>query len=121
MNCSSKSFGIATIFFLTLALGACSSFAPKRFPDPENFTWVELPYILHEPVLITHAGDGSGRLFVVIKRGKIAVIANGELLPTQFMDIGARVNSEFIEQGLLVWPSIQITNGTDFFTLITPI
>lgn len=101
MNCSSKSFGTATIFFLALALGACSSVAPKRFPDPEQFSWVELPHDIKEPVFITNAGDGSGRLFVVIRRGKVEVIANGELLPTLFLDIGSKVNREFVEQGLL--------------------
>ncbi|MBT5050440.1 MAG: hypothetical protein HOM58_18210 [Rhodospirillaceae bacterium] len=42
-----------------------------------------------------HAGDGSGRLFVVDMRGKIHVIRNGRVLPTPFLDIGA-IRSKYL-------------------------
>ncbi|HEY7863282.1 MAG TPA: PQQ-dependent sugar dehydrogenase [Thermoanaerobaculia bacterium] len=43
---------------------------------------------LEMPVAITHAGDGSGRLFITEQEGRIRVWKNGVLLPTPFLDIG---------------------------------
>ncbi|GAB4324450.1 MAG: PQQ-dependent sugar dehydrogenase [Candidatus Zixiibacteriota bacterium] len=56
------------------------------------------------PVMLTHAGDGSGRLFVVDQAGQIRVIENGTLLPTPFLDLTAKIpalNPGFDERGLL--------------------
>lgn len=55
---------------------------------------------LNAPVLITHAGDGSGRLFVVEQGGAIRILQNGQLLPTPFLDISDRVAFDG-EAGLL--------------------
>lgn len=52
------------------------------------------------PVHITHAGDGSERLFVVEQAGRIWIIQDGALLSTPFLDISDRVVSGG-EQGLL--------------------
>jgi glucose/arabinose dehydrogenase len=56
---------------------------------------------LRSPVYVTHAGDGSGRLFVVEKGGTIALLRNGQRAPRPFLDITALVNSSGSEQGLL--------------------
>ncbi len=57
---------------------------------------------LSQPVLVTHAGDGSGRLFVLERVGRIRVINNtGSLLPTSFLDITSLVGSSGSEEGLL--------------------
>lgn len=53
------------------------------------------------PLYLTHAGDGSNRLFVVEQAGKIFVIENGALNPTPFLDIVPIVGSGGNEQGLL--------------------
>ena len=55
---------------------------------------------LDQPVHITHAGDGSQRLFVVEQEGRIRIVKNQTLLPTPFLDISARVRC-CGEQGLL--------------------
>ncbi|MEO5657255.1 MAG: glucose dehydrogenase, partial [Nitrospiria bacterium] len=55
---------------------------------------------LIQPVHIAHAGDGSGRLFVVEQRGVIRVVKRGALSPTPFLNISARVAC-CEEQGLL--------------------
>jgi glucose/arabinose dehydrogenase len=56
---------------------------------------------LEMPVGIAHAGDGSGRLFVLEKVGRIRVVRDGALLPAPFLDISDRVGSSGSEQGLL--------------------
>ncbi len=53
------------------------------------------------PVFLTHAGDGSGRLFVVEKTGKIWVIDGGEMQPAPFLDVSAKITTGGNEQGLL--------------------
>ncbi len=66
---------------------------------------------LTAPVYLTHAGDGTDRLFVVNQPGKIWVIENGQLLNTPFLDVTDRVHmpgffgtldvNDFDERGLL--------------------
>ncbi len=53
------------------------------------------------PVWLTHAGDGSGRLFILEKAGTIRVVRDGQLVATPFLDIRDRVGSSASEQGLL--------------------
>ena len=53
-----------------------------------------------QPVYLTHAGDGSGRTFVVEQEGRIRVIKNGALLSTPFLSITDRVEC-CGEEGLL--------------------
>ena len=56
---------------------------------------------LNDPVGIANAGDGSGRLFVVERSGRIRIIEAGGVLGGVFLDIGGRVGSVSSEQGLL--------------------
>jgi len=44
---------------------------------------------LDRPVFLTHAGDGSGRIFIVQQRGQIRVVQNGQLLPVPLLNIAA--------------------------------
>lgn len=55
---------------------------------------------LSEPVFLGHAGDGSGRIFVVEQAGRIRIFQNGTLLATPFLDIRSRVTAGG-ERGLL--------------------
>lgn len=52
------------------------------------------------PLFITHAGDGSGRFFIIEQAGRIRILANGQLLTRPFLDITNRVLSGG-ERGLL--------------------
>jgi glucose/arabinose dehydrogenase len=53
------------------------------------------------PVYLANAGDGSGRVFVVEKAGRIKVIKNGKALEEPFLDIVPKVRSKESERGLL--------------------
>jgi glucose/arabinose dehydrogenase len=55
-------------------------------------------------LFLTHAGDGSGRLFIVDQPGLIRVVKSGALLPTPFLDLTSKtiaVNAFFDERGVL--------------------
>lgn len=53
------------------------------------------------PTSVTHAGDGSGRLFVTEKFGAIRLVRAGVISPTPFLNLSALVNASSTEQGLL--------------------
>jgi len=55
---------------------------------------------LDQPVFLTHAGDGSGRLFVIEQEGRIRVLEGGEIAAPPFLDIVERVRC-CGERGLL--------------------
>ncbi len=59
---------------------------------------------LTAPLLVTHAGDGSGRLFIVEQVGRIRIVQGGSLLPIPFLDVSASmvsINTGYDERGLL--------------------
>ena len=56
---------------------------------------------LQSPLFVTHAGDGSGQLFIVEQPGTIRIIDHGVLLDTPFLDLRDRVWTKGNEQGLL--------------------
>jgi glucose/arabinose dehydrogenase len=55
---------------------------------------------LSAPLGATHAGDNTGKMYIVEQAGRIRLVDNGALLPTPFLDISGRVISGG-EQGLL--------------------
>jgi len=71
------------------------------FADPAAYKWSLIAEGFISPVLVTNAGDGSGRLFVVEQAGVIRVIENDAPLADPFLDISAQVGSLGNEQGLL--------------------
>lgn len=101
-----KDFQQYRTLLLALSLAMLLSLAPAPSPASlETVVWPEIefsPYIsgVDKPVHITHAGDGSGRLFVVEQPGRIRLVKGDSLLPTPFLDISARVLFGG-EQGLL--------------------
>jgi len=94
--------------------------APAAFnPLAVNLTLTSVATGLSSPVLVTHAGDGSGRLFIVEQTGKIWIIKGGTLLPTPFLSLSASILAGG-EQGLLglaFHPQFEI-NGK-FYVYIT--
>ena len=76
-------------------------------PPPGDVTVALVPVAtsLPPPTFVTHAGDGSGRLFVVLQTGQIRIITSaGALLPTPFLDVSASMvtlDGTYDERGLL--------------------
>jgi len=87
---------------LSFALSACrerkSSPAPPVVP---NISLVLTAGGFTRPLAIVHAGDGSGRLFVVEQGGSVKIIKNGTVLATPFLNISPLLISSAGEQGLL--------------------
>jgi glucose/arabinose dehydrogenase len=55
---------------------------------------------LSSPVDITHAGDGSGRLFITLQGGRVVIFDGVQILSPPFLDINSLVSSGG-ERGLL--------------------
>jgi len=70
-------------------------------PDPDGYQWSLVADGFTQPIGLSTAGDGSGRLFVIEKPGQIRIIADGNLVPEPFLDIRDRVGASGSEQGLL--------------------
>ncbi|MGE4197758.1 MAG: sorbosone dehydrogenase family protein [Phycisphaerales bacterium] len=80
---------------------------------------------LISPIFATHAGDGSGRLFIVDQAGTIRIVQNGVLLPAPFLNLTAELpplNPGFDERGLLgvAFHPDYATNGRFFVRYSKP-
>jgi glucose/arabinose dehydrogenase len=75
-----------------------ASVAPA-VPGPGSVKLTKLVDVA-QPVLAIGSGDGSGRLFIVQKTGRIRIYHNGALRSTPFLNISSLV-SKGSEQGLL--------------------
>lgn len=81
---------------------AAPSASTQQSPgDVPKIALQALPFGFRQPLFLTHAGDGSGRMFVVEKAGTIRVIKEDQVLPTPFIDLSSKVRSSGSEQGLL--------------------
>jgi glucose/arabinose dehydrogenase len=90
--------------------GTGNSSSPSVWPE------ISLSRVLSgfsEPLGITHSGDGSGRIFIVERGGKIFVVKGSVSLPIPFLDISNRVTTTGSEQGLLglAFPPDYATKG----------
>ena len=65
-----------------------------------QLTVIRVTGSLSSPLGVTHAGDGSGRLFVVQRGGKVRVVKGGTLQAASFLDAGSRTDGSG-ERGLL--------------------
>ncbi len=79
---------------------------PARTPEPAETptaTSIELEPIadgFDQPLFVTGAGDGSGRLFVVEKTGRVWIVRGGQRSERPFLDLSGKVSTSS-EQGLL--------------------
>ena len=68
----------------------------------QDLRFIEIIGGFQAPVGMTHAGDGTGRLFVIEKTGKIRIISQGQILAEPFLDLSSVITPDAsTEQGLL--------------------
>jgi glucose/arabinose dehydrogenase len=85
--------------FILIALICTFVAGPVHADDPElEFTIISARINI---VDIANAGDGSGRLFLVQRSGRIYIQDGGVALESPFLDIRTLVEAGGIEQGLL--------------------
>ncbi len=79
-----------------------ASAAPSPELDLDRLAVTFEPVVdgLDQPLAAVHAGDGSGRLFVVEQGGRIMVVRDGRLERQPFLDIADRITAGG-ERGLL--------------------
>ena len=81
-----------------LMAACCAVVSPLEAQSPVQLT--RIVGGLSAPVDIQHAGDGSGRLFIVQQNGIIRTVNNSALNPMVLLDIRSKTNARG-EQGLL--------------------
>ncbi len=80
--------------------------ARESGPAADSFQLTEVASGFNRPLYVTHAGDGSYRLFLVEQSGKIWILNDGARSAQPFLDISAIISPSalgagFTEQGLL--------------------
>jgi glucose/arabinose dehydrogenase len=101
-----------------------ASLPPPATPLPVGLQVVATNLV--SPVALTHAGDGSGRLFIADQVGKIWIVDNtGTLLSIPFLDISNRMvtlRTAYDERGLLglAFHPGYATNGRFFVYYAAP-
>ncbi|MDQ3646380.1 MAG: PQQ-dependent sugar dehydrogenase [Actinomycetota bacterium] len=95
---------------------AATSASTAAAPEATRLTLEEVATGFESPLQVTHAGDGSGRLFVVEQEGVVRTISpDGSVEPEAFLDLSGSIKSGG-EQGLLglaFHPDFE-TNGRTF-------
>lgn len=91
---------------LVLLFGSSYSPAPVKAAQteagiPPNIVFKTVLSGLNQPVFATHAGDGSQRLFIAQRDGKILIWDGTSLVATPFLNVGGIIKTEGGEQGLL--------------------
>lgn len=88
-----------TAGLLAALLAPASALAGGIVPgDLHLERWPNASTSFNQPIAVTHAGDGSDRVFVIERCSGIRIVKNGVLLPTPFLTVNASCSSE---QGIL--------------------
>lgn len=93
---------ILVMIALLAGIAPIGSAAPiPSAPMPKNIKYEWVVGALTQPVLVTHAGDASDRLFIVLRGGQIRIYKNGTLNPLPFLDVSGLLFLNGGELGLL--------------------
>lgn len=79
---------------VAVASSAPRASAPSPLPPYDDLIFRLMITRLRQPVFLTHAGDGSGRLFIVEQPGTIRIWQDDALLPDPFLDISAKFRED---------------------------
>lgn len=101
-----RRIGLVLITAVALALAGLIPTLPAARAQGAGFELESVASGFNRPLYLTHAGDGSGRLFVVEQGGVIWVLQDGQRLETPFLDVSDRISPEalgggYSERGLL--------------------
>ncbi|HZB39299.1 MAG TPA: PQQ-dependent sugar dehydrogenase, partial [Beijerinckiaceae bacterium] len=75
-------------------------------PGAQKLALVKVADGFNDPVGVSVANDGSGRIFVVERVGRVKVVKDGKVNQAPFLDLtninplGSDVQTGFVEQGL---------------------
>ena len=100
-------FTLRSIFLVSLvaalfaACGGGSGGSSNPPPQASQLAFTQTATGFTQPLFVTHAGDGSDRLFVVERGGMIKIFKNGGTLATPFLDLSSHIIVSGPEQGLL--------------------
>jgi glucose/arabinose dehydrogenase len=97
------------IVLLVILLASTGIYAQDNAPAaPDEASVTLAPYAsgFDRPLFATHAGDGSGRLFVLEQNGNIWIVTDGQKSATPFLDVSDLISpsvfsGDYTEQGLL--------------------
>lgn len=111
MHLSQLKIMVVFLFALAACGGSGSSVVSPPAADP-SLLFTPVAFDIAAPTTITHADDGSGRMFLVEQPGTIRILRDGAVLPTAFLDISARLVFGG-ERGLLglAFPPDFVTKG----------
>jgi glucose/arabinose dehydrogenase len=98
------SITVFTAFIFTSLISPHKSAGARNSDTFPEISLIQVADTMERPLHIAHAGDGSGRLFIVEQHGRIYIL-EGEVLEEPFLDIVERVESPASgggnEEGLL--------------------
>jgi glucose/arabinose dehydrogenase len=91
---------------IAITLAAIGNYHPSAQAQAPIYQLTEVASGFNCPLYVTHAGDGSGRLFVVEQGGKIWTLTNGVISSEVFLDVSNLISPSalgggYTEQGLL--------------------
>jgi glucose/arabinose dehydrogenase len=93
-------FGVILIIILGIVAFAATASASAADLDGLGVEFEEVACCYDQPVLVTHAGDDSGTLYVVEQTGRIWPMTPGEQATEPFLDLRDSIVTSY-EQGLL--------------------
>jgi glucose/arabinose dehydrogenase len=98
-----KILPISILIGITLSMAQAQTVTPALPLVEMDLRQVFAKPTFNQPVFLTHAGDGSDRVFIVEKEGIIKVMPNQDevIEATVFLDISEQTNSAGGEAGLL--------------------